>query len=234
VTVTTLSDALQFFRVVRPVPRLMRLSFAVVTIASMLRLIAGSDRVALTLLPILLLQMFAVSTGFMAYARRGHFDLLFTRGAGRVQVAALYWLLSAMPGLRCWLTLAIVEFLWQRTTSLVSGGTVAVVLCVSMLPWAISVPLTRFSGATGWLLVLVMAVTLTPAGAGPYHVWQSRPGEPWWWSAVAFLLFPGRVAGESLDAHGSAVITVLMLVVASMAAAFAWVWRADLPLETGQ
>ena len=83
-----LTPALQFFRVVRPVPRLMRVTFAVVTTASAARLLLGSDTVAPVLLPILLLQTFAVSTGFMGYARRGHFDLLLTRGAGRVPVAA--------------------------------------------------------------------------------------------------------------------------------------------------
>ena len=233
-TLAAFTNTLQFFRVVRPVPRLMRLSFVVVTMASIAGLMQGGGRVTSALLPILLLQTFAVSTGFMGYARRGHFDLLFTRGAGRVQVAAIYWLLSAAPGFRCWLVLALVEFLWHRTTFLVSGGTVAVVLSLSMLPWAISVPLTRFSGATGWLLALVMAVTLTPAGVGAYGLWQVQRGEPWWWSALAFLLFPGRLVGEPLHAHGSAVVLVMLLVVGSMAGAFAWVWYADLPLETGQ
>jgi len=234
VTREALTTTLQFFRVVRPVPRLMRLSFVVVTVASIAGLLQGGGRVTSTLLPILLLQTFAVSTGFIGYARRGHFDLLFTRGAGRVQVAAIYWLLSAAPGLRCWLVLALVEFLWHRTTFLVSSGTVAVVLSGSMLPWAISVPLTRFSGATGWLLALVMAVTLTPAGAGAFGLWQVQSGEPWWWSALAFLLFPGRLVGESLSAHGLPVVTVLVLVAGSMVGAFAWVWYVDLPLETGQ
>ena len=233
-TLAVFTNTLQFFRVVRPVPRLMRLSFVVVTIASIAGLMQGEGRVTTALLPILLLQTFAVSTGFMGYARRGHFDLLFTRGVGRVQVAAIYWLLSAMPGLRCWLVLALVEFLCYRTTFLVNSGTVVVVLSVSMLPWAISVPLTRFSGATGWLLALVMAVTLTPAGGGAYGLWQVQRGEPWWWSALAFLLFPGRLVGQSLTAHGPPVATVLVLVVGLMVAALAWVQYADLPLETGQ
>lgn len=229
-----LTPALQFFRVVRPVPRLMRVTFAVVTTASAARLLLGSDTVAPVLLPILLLQTFAVSTGFMGYARRGHFDLLLTRGAGRVPVAALYWLLSATPGILCWLTLAAVEIVWQRTAMLLSGGTVAAVLCVSMVPWAISVPLTRFSGATGWLLALVMTVTLTPAGVGPYGLWQVQRGEPWWWSGLAFLLFPGRLVGEPLHTDGLAVLAPITLVIVTMAGAFAWIWQADLPLETGQ
>lgn len=229
-----LAPTLQFFRVVRPVPRLMRVTFAIVTAASAARMLLGPDTVAPALLPILLLQTFAVSTGFMAYARRGHFDLLFTRGAGRVQVAAIYWLLSATPGILCWLALAAIEVVWEQTAVLLSGGTVAAVLCVSMLPWAISVPLTRFSGATGWLLALVMTVTLTPAGVGPYGLWQVQRGEPWWWSALAFLLFPGRLVGQPLNADGLAVVAPLGLVMATMVSAFAWVWYADLPLETGQ
>ena len=229
-----LAHTLQFFRVVRPVPRLMRLTFAVVTTASVVRMLLGVDTVAPVLLPILLLQTFAVSTGFMAYARRGHFDLLFTRGAGRVQVAVIYWLLSATPGILCWLALAAVEIVWHRSAALLSGGTVAAVLCVSMLPWAVSVPLTRFSGAMGWLLALVMTVTLTPAGFGSYGLWQVQRGEPWWWSALAFLLFPGRLVGESLHPSGLVVVAPIALVVGAMVSAFAWVWHADLPLETGQ
>lgn len=229
-----IAPTLQFFRVVRPVPRLMRVTFAVVTTASAARVLLGVDAVAPVLLPILLLQTFAVSTGFMAYARRGHFDLLFTRGAGRVQVAGLYWLLAATPGILCWLALAAVELVWQRTAVLLSGGTVAAVLCVSMLPWAISVPLTRFSGGTGWLLALVMTVTLTPAGVGAYGLWQVERGEPWWWSALAFLLFPGRLVGEPLNTAGLAVVPPAVLVIAAMVGALAWVGHADLPLETGQ
>jgi hypothetical protein len=232
--VAVLAPTLQFFRVVRPVPRLMRLAFAVVTTASGVRMLLGTGTLARVLLPILLLQTFAVSTGFMNYARRGHFDLLFTRGAGRVQVAAIYWLLSATPGILCWLMLAAVEVVWYRTAVLLSGGTVAAVLCVSMLPWALSVPLTRFSGATGWLLALVMTVTLTPAGAGPYGLWQVQRGEPAWWGALAFLLFPGRLVGEPLHAAGWVVLAPIVLVIGAMVSALAWVWHSDLPLETGQ
>ena len=84
------------------------------TVASALRLLLNPDGVGQTLLlPILLLQTFAVSTGFMGYARRGHFDLLFTCGAGRVQVAAIYWLLSALPGVASWLALAVLEIIWH-------------------------------------------------------------------------------------------------------------------------
>jgi hypothetical protein len=212
----------------------MRGTFAVVTVASALRLLLSPDGVGQTLLlPILLLQTFAVSTGFMGYARRGHFDLLFTRGAGRVQVAAIYWLLSALPGVASWLALAVLEIIWHGSTLLTSSGTLAVVFCVSMLPWALSVPLPRFSGATGWLLALVMTVTLTPAGTG-YGLWRTQRGEPWWWSAIAFLVFPGRLVGESVIAHGLAPLAVLTLVIAIMGGAFAWVWLSDLPLEMGQ
>ena len=230
----SLPDTLRYFRAARPVPRLMRLTFIVVTMASSVTLLLGKDARAATLLPMLLLQTFAVSTGFMGYARRGHFDLLFTRGAGRVEVAVVYWLLSAAPGILGWLTLAALEIVRHRTTVLVSSGTMAVVACVTMLPWAVNVPLARFSGATGWLLVLVMAVTLTPVGTTPYRLWHVDAGEPWWWSALAFLLFPGRLVGESLVAHAPAVFPVLALVIAMMITAFTWVSRADLPLENGQ
>ena len=233
-TLTTAVSTLQFFRVVKPVPRLMRGAFVVVTTASAIRLLLSPDGVAATMLPVLLLQMFAVSTGFMGYARRGHFDLLFTRGAGRIQVAALYWLLSALPGVVCWLALAMLELAWHRTALLASSGTLAVILCVSMLPWALSVPLTRFSGATGWLLVLVMTVALTPAGTAGYGLWRTERGEPWWWSAVGFLVFPARLIGEPVAVHGLGPIAVLAVVVAIMAGAFAWVWLSDLPLEMGQ
>lgn len=230
----TVVSTLQFFRVVKPVPRLMRGAFVVVTAGSAIRLLLSPDGIGATLLPVLLLQMFAVSTGFMGYARRGHFDLLFTRGAGRIQVAGIYWLLSALPGVICWLVLATIELVWHRTAILTSSGTLAVVLCVSMLPWALSVPLTRFSGATGWLLVLAMTVALTPAGTAGYGLWQTQRGEPWWWSAVGFLVFPARLVGESATVQGLAPLAILVVVVAVMAGAFAWVWRSDVPLEMGQ
>ena len=64
-TSTTVLATWQFFTIVKPVPRLMRWTFGVVTLASALRVLVSPDAVAQTLLPILLLQTFAVSTGFI-------------------------------------------------------------------------------------------------------------------------------------------------------------------------
>src|SRR5689334_8856507 len=102
-------DAFRFFGVVRPVARLTRMAFAAITAASAIALVTSDVTAARALLPILVLQMFTTSTGFIGDARRGHFDVLLTGGVSRISVALTYWILSTAPGWGCWALLTVVD-----------------------------------------------------------------------------------------------------------------------------
>ena len=66
----------RFFLVVPPMPLLMIGAFAVITVAIAAVVVLNPSRATGALTPILLLQLFACSSGFDVPARRGHYDLL--------------------------------------------------------------------------------------------------------------------------------------------------------------
>ena len=225
--------AVRYLRIVRPVPRLTRVSFLVITASSAVALCFSDAARPHVLWPLLLLQMFTVSTGFMNDARRGHFDVLFTGGAPPVVVALVYWVLAALPGVACWLALAGIERVRHGSMLFLTGGTVAVVWLVSVVPWATTIALPRFTGAIGWLLACVSAFVLTPLGRD-FALPAAGNGETWWKSATALILFPPRLVGQPPGAEPVGVALVLGGAGVLLLGALALVARADVPLESGQ
>ena len=67
------------------------------------------DQGVKTVAPVLLLQLFAAASGFMVPARRGHYDLLLTRGDSRLAIAVVHWAMSILPGVLSWFVLAAIE-----------------------------------------------------------------------------------------------------------------------------
>ena len=51
---------------------------------------------------LLFVQMFMASSGFLARARRGHFDSILTSASERVSVLVSHWLASVLPGVLAW------------------------------------------------------------------------------------------------------------------------------------
>jgi hypothetical protein len=80
-------------------PLLMLGALGVATVISMAVISIEPGRAASALTPILLLQLFACSSGFDVPARRGHYDLLLTHGETRHRIVVGHWLASAFPGL---------------------------------------------------------------------------------------------------------------------------------------
>ena len=226
--------AVRYLRIVRPVPRLTRVSFLVITTSCAVALWFSETARPQVLWPVLLLQTFTVSTGFMNDARRGHFDVLFTGGAPPVVVALVYWALAALPGAACWLALAGIERVRHGSVLFLTGGTVAVMWLVSVVPWAATIALPRFTGAIGWLLACVCAFVLTPFGAESFALTAAGSGAPWWGSATALLLFPPRLVGQAPGAESVSLALVLGGSGLLLLGALAWVARADIPLESGQ
>ena len=111
----------RFFHVVPPVPPMMTGTFAVLTLAAAIAIIGDLQAAAGALVPVLLLQVFAASSGFTLPARRGHYDLLFTRANSRTSIALMHWASSIGTGITSWLALAMLEFVVSagaRTTLL--------------------------------------------------------------------------------------------------------------------
>jgi hypothetical protein len=187
-------------------------------------------RTADVLMPLLLLQLFAASSGFAGPLRRGYYDMLLTRGDRRVSIAAAHWVMSVVPGVASWLGLGLVEMVSRRAfpDTTYASGTVAATVVVSTLPWAFSVALPRFSGAIGWLAASLMAMSLwrldEVAAEGRLVA-----------AAGAVLLHPGLLVGRRLD--GAALLVVgpaLVLAAVAMVLACLWIERADCAFEGAQ
>lgn len=214
---------LRFFRILTTQPSLIWWTFVVLVLVGAVAVVRDPSRSVGAMAPVLLLQLFAASSGFEVPARRGHYDLLLTSGHRRIWMALLHWATSVAPGVVAWLALAAVEGIASggSDTSLLASGTMAAMGLVSTLPWAITVRLPRYSGGIGWLLVLAISTS----------VWPSTQV----WSAWRFLVYPVGLVGHELSVNeGIIAAPALVLALGSMAVACRWVSRASVPLEAAQ
>jgi hypothetical protein len=217
-------------------PALIVWTFLVVVAIAAIAIARVPSRSADLMRPVLLLQLFAASSGFEVPARRGHYDLLLTSGHRRIWVALVHWATSIAPGLLAWMVLAAVEITARggADTNLLASGTCAAMGLVSTMPWAITVRLPRFSGGIGWLLVLTLSTSVLSSGRmtggnGPNEVGESIS------SAWEFLVYPAVLVGRELSiADGLIAAPALVLALAAMVAACRWVSRASIPLEAAQ
>jgi hypothetical protein len=227
----------RFFHVVPPVPSMMVGTFVTLTLAAALAIVNHPQRASGALIPVLVLQSCAASSGFSLPARRGHYDLLFTRGSSRTLVALVHWMTSIVPGLTSWLVLAMLEVVMTAgaSRSLFASGTCAALFVVSTLPWAVTVALPRFSGGIGWLLVaLTTARTFSTGVMEPWTVTSTRI-EDLAWPAWSFFIYPVGAVGHHLARpQMMAVIPALTLAVCTMVVACRWVAQRDIPLEAAQ
>jgi hypothetical protein len=210
-------------------------TFLVVVIVGVTAIVRAPSRSEGVMVPLLLLQLFAASSGFEVPARRGHYDLLLTSGHRRIWMALFHWMASVAAGAVAWLTLAAVEAAVSGGVSrLLTSGTIVAMGLVSTLPWALTVRLPRFSGGIGWLLALAISTSVLSSGELP-------PGNPardvgqWLWSAWAFLVYPVGLVGHELSIDEALIATPALLVtLVAMAAACRWISRASVPLEAAQ
>jgi hypothetical protein len=212
----------------------MRLAFLIVTGFGTVMLVVDPSSGEQVVVPVVALQMFAASTGFAVPARRGHYDLLMTGGAGRLQIAATHLLLSVAPGLAAWLVLGFVELALTAGRSRVfATGTVAALGFASSLAWAATVPLPRLSGGIIWLLAIVMFLASSDGWRGAAVA--ARDGTSSVESALLYALCPFVLVGRPLSwADAWVLVPGMALAVLSVASALVWVTRMDVPLEASQ
>jgi len=215
-------DLIRFFRVVPPVPALTRATFIVLTGASVVAVCLDPSRTAGTLKAVLALQLFAVSSGFLPHARRGHYDLLLTRGDDRLAIALVHWAMSAFAGIASWLTVVTAELLVVRgggTVGLTSGS-IAALFVLSTAPWALTAFLPRFSAGIGWLAIFALGAAVH--GALPVA------------APIVNLVYPLGMIGQDVRSHLGAAMLPLGVSSLSMVAALFGIRRASIPLEAAQ
>jgi uncharacterized membrane protein len=127
----------------------------------------------------------------------------------------MHWAMSVGPGILSWGILAVTERMFGGT-SLTASGALLALLVVSTMPWSLTVPLPRLTGAIVWLLVFALAAAALPRGN----------------TSPASLLLPWALL--EVDPHPVAVAIVVMCIAGSMVAAFVWIRQIDVPLESGQ
>ena len=185
--------------------------------------------------PLALLHMFSVSSGFAVPARRGHFDLLLTTGTTRLRIAIVHWLMSIAPGVAVWLVLGFAEWVFGGAPGLVlTNGTVAAMTLISMLGWALTVPLPRLSGGVIWLVALFIVL----AASGDWRAAlldATQHDDGWLETAIVFLLCPLFFVGTHLEpAELMSLAPGFAVAVAAMVAACAWLTTFDVTLEAAQ
>ena len=241
-------DVFRFFAVAPPMPLLMIGALVVVTSIAAIAIVVNPQTTVRALTPVLLLQLFACSSGFDVPARRGHYDLLMTRGQTRFQIVTAHWTASALPGVVGWLVLALIcEGVRADAgqVSLFSSGTMVAMSLVSTLPWAFTLRLPRFAGAIGWLLIVTLAMLVAPAaltttiagGGGTVgRSWSGSPGlVAWIQTAGATLVYPPLLVGSDISGSpGFVAVPGLLLAAAALTVAFRSAVRRDIPLEAAQ
>lgn len=228
-------DVLRFFLVVPPVhPLMTRALGAALTLAAAAFAVDVEQAEGAVVL-ILLLQALAASSGFVGPARRGHYDLLLTRGLSRLKIALGHWAMSVAPGLGAWAIVAAMETIVRQGWAALSlsAGTLAALLLVSTLPWAATVRLPRLTGCLVCMLLFAVAVTVVPAA--PRETWaDSGAVYAAARSFVAAVVWPWMLVGRDLAGQVPGVVTAGCAAAAAMAAAFRWIDRAEVPLEAAQ
>ena len=183
--------------------------------------------------PLLVLHIFAASSGFGLAMRRGHYDLVLTRGVSVIGLMTAHWLASIVPGLTAWLAVAALEQIVSRgaPAALTSGSALAFLLA-SSVPWALTTPLPRFAAAIGWLVLLVTSLAIVPSGQ--LHLLGAlRAPQPSALGALAVMAYPmGLLGVDALQLPAGTISPGLACALLSMLGAVVWKGRAEVPLET--
>ena len=105
---------------------------------------------------LLFVQMFMASSGFLARARRGHFDPLLAGAWDRTGPVVWHWVVSVAPGVGAWICLASAGYFQgsPAAASALIGSRAAAMFIVSALAWAAGFTLTRGAAGVVWIAAL--------------------------------------------------------------------------------
>jgi len=231
--VATLLFLVAFFRAAPPVTRPMVLCLWATAGLAGVAMAAGLAGGPTVLTPLLVLHIFAASSGFGLAMKRGHYDLVLARGVSVIGLMTAHWLASIIPGLTAWLAVAALEPVLSRAEpAALTSGSVFAFLLASSFPWAFTTPLPRFTAAIGWLVLLVTSLAIIPSGQ--LHLLGAlRAQQPTALGALAVVAYPmGLLGVDALHLPAGTISPGVGCALLSMLCAAAWNRRADVPLET--
>jgi hypothetical protein len=228
-----LTFLLAFFRVAPPVTRPLLAFLWLTAGAGCLAVAAGASRVETALTPVLVLQIFAASSGFRSAARRGFYDLALSRGISPVRLLVGHWIASIAPGVAAWLAIALVDRIVAPGARAMTSGSLLALTLASTIPWGITSGLPRFAAGIGWLVILVTSLAIVPSGQLELMA-AARAPHPSALGAVAVIVYPIALLG--IDVGHLPIATVapgLSCALLSMVMAIGIHGRAQIPLESG-
>jgi hypothetical protein len=231
--VATFLFLVAFFRAAPPVTRPIALALWSSTAVGCAAMAAGLVPGRSVLTPLLVLQIFAASSGFELAMRRGYYDLVLSRGISAVGLLTAHWVASIVPGVAAWLTVAVIEPIASDAApaALTSGSLVALLLA-SSVPWALTTPLPRFAAAIGWLMLLVTSLAVVPSGQADLAA-ALRASQPSLLGALAVVAYPMELIGmDVVQLPAGTLGPGLVCAGASVTAALLWHRRTHAPLET--
>lgn len=227
-------SAIRFFHVVSPVPGYLRIAMASAAVLGAWMLWLNAGEVDSALGSVLLLQMFAVSNGYAAAARRGWFDSLLVSGRGGPGAPYASLAAAAWPGIAVWLLLALIEAAarhggWPSALTL---HRLAALAMITAGAWTAGLKLPRMGGATLWVAVLLVLAS-TRALLPQMTSLQSSPRLPIHAAAdaLACIVCPFLLLADYPGVRDP-IVTLCVLCVAAVCVAggAAWVSRRGVPL----
>ena len=183
----------------------------------------------------LFVQMFAAATGYRERAFRGHFDPMLVAGSPRRAVAGWHWALSAAPGALVWLVLGAVQSSVGATVPAAPftlSGVVAF-FYVSVVAWAVALPLTRYASGVLWVVALTVLGGFSQLR--PLHEAFLTGGTGWrsvLAQAAASLICPMFLIERTPLAALPSLVIVVVVSVAVVAAGAWFIVVSDAPLRS--
>ena len=144
----------RFFAAAAPTPAPLTAVLAILALgaAGLEAVSAGSSDWVLA--SILLVQLFACSSGFTRHASRGYYDPVLV-GATRMHIGLAHFAVTALPGTVAWIAAGVAGGVAAGSLSIPAmrpAGWVALFL-VSAIPWAVNLRFAPFVAGSLWLLV---------------------------------------------------------------------------------
>lgn len=231
----TISPFAYCWAVGRPSAVFLGLCLAVVALAFVSASYTGLEADLFVFLT-LVVQTFAVSTGFRGPALRGRYDPLLLGGCSRLRLGVALWSASASPGICAWMAMALLIGYETGTWIVLDARHVVALALASTVPWAISIGLPRLAGGMVSLIVLVMlgtsrwSVDLVRVALGrvpDYGLEQIVQ------CTILFALCPYLLPGSAPPGPGSSPLVLaleLVLAAAALWLPIAYIAAAEYPL----
>lgn len=145
----------RFFLVVAPAPVWITVGFGAAVVLAAVTLWLNPREVDSALGTVMLLQMFACSSGYAAAAGRGHFDPLIVSGRPWRAIVLGHLLATALPGLIAWAITASIAAILGHPAAALSPHRHVAILLVSTSSWAAGLLLPPLTAGALWSSLLI-------------------------------------------------------------------------------